>query len=133
MNRPVVVGVDGTGRSLRALLWAAHDGLFRVRPLRIVHALPRWEVDFPIFPPGRFEEAESHGRSVTEDRCSTPRPRSPPLAISARARGWWEPSAADLCLAYVVLPAPERSHVNATRLRQRTYRALTRSNARPSR
>jgi Universal stress protein family len=35
-----VVGVDGSGRSLRALIWAAHEAALWRCSLRIVHVLP---------------------------------------------------------------------------------------------
>ncbi|MFR9787096.1 universal stress protein [Streptomyces sp. MB22_4] len=40
MTDPITVGVDGSGRSLRALVWAAHETKLRRCPLRIVHVLP---------------------------------------------------------------------------------------------
>ncbi|MFE6691806.1 universal stress protein [Streptomyces sp. NPDC057743] len=40
MTDPIVVGVDGSGRSLRALTWAAHEAALHGHPLRIVHVLP---------------------------------------------------------------------------------------------
>ncbi|MCK7625202.1 universal stress protein [Streptomyces sp. RS10V-4] len=40
MAEPIVVGVDGSGRSVRALIWAAEEAALRRRPLRIVHVLP---------------------------------------------------------------------------------------------
>ncbi|MFE6692280.1 universal stress protein [Streptomyces sp. NPDC057743] len=39
MTGPIVVGVDGSGRSLRALIWAVHEAASRGRALRIVHVL----------------------------------------------------------------------------------------------
>ena len=81
MNTPVVTGVDGTGRSLRALLWAAHEASLRTRPLRVVHTLPRYEMDFPLFPPGRFEEAESHGKSVVEEAVALVRRAYPDVKV----------------------------------------------------
>ncbi|MGW5114221.1 universal stress protein [Streptomyces noursei] len=39
MTRPIVVGVDGSGHSLRALMWAAHEAVARGRALRVVHVL----------------------------------------------------------------------------------------------
>lgn len=83
MSAPVVVGVDGTGRSLRAVLWGAHDATLWGRPLRLVHSLPRWEGDFPFFPPGRFEEAERHGRAALDDAASLVRETQPDLEVSS--------------------------------------------------
>ncbi len=67
MDDLVVVGVDGTGRSLKALMWAAHRASVHKVPLRIVYALPRYEMDIPLFPPGRFEEAQDRGRETLEE------------------------------------------------------------------
>ncbi|ALO92356.1 hypothetical protein SHL15_1179 [Streptomyces hygroscopicus subsp. limoneus] len=39
MTDPIVVGVDGSGRSLRALLWAVQEASLHHCPLRIVHVL----------------------------------------------------------------------------------------------
>jgi nucleotide-binding universal stress UspA family protein len=82
MDEPVVVGVDGTGRSLRAVLWAAHDAFLRVRSLRIVHTLPRYEMDVPLFPPGRFEVAEEHARAVVAEAGALARQAYPDVPQS---------------------------------------------------
>ncbi|MGA8248791.1 MAG: universal stress protein [Nocardioides sp.] len=81
MTNPVVVGVDGTGRSLKALMWAAHRASLHEVPLRLVHALPRYSVDIPLYPPGRFEEAEKHGRELIEEATSLIREAYPDLDI----------------------------------------------------
>jgi nucleotide-binding universal stress UspA family protein len=39
-DRPIVVGVDGTTTSLRAVAWAAHEAHLRRRRLLLVHAAP---------------------------------------------------------------------------------------------
>lgn len=83
MSASVVVGVDGTGRSLRALMWAAHEASLRNSPLHIMHMLPRWEGDFPLFPPGRFEEAEAQGRDVVDEALALARQAYPGLAVTA--------------------------------------------------
>jgi nucleotide-binding universal stress UspA family protein len=81
MTNPVVVGVDGTGRSLKALMWAAHRASLHGVPLRIVHALPRYVADIPLFPPGRFEEAQEHGRRIIEEATSLVREAYPDLEM----------------------------------------------------
>ncbi len=82
MTKPIVVGLDGSGRSLRAVMWAAHDAALRGCSLRLLHTLPRWEGDFPIFPPGRFEEAERHGRAAVEEAASLVREAYPDLVVT---------------------------------------------------
>ncbi len=81
MTTAVVVGVDGTGRSLKALMWAAHRASLHRVPLRIVHALPRYEGDIPLFPPGRFEEAQDHGREILEEATSLVREAYPDMDL----------------------------------------------------
>jgi len=82
MTAPLVVGVDGTGRSLRALMWAAHDAALRRCPLRLIHTLPRWEADFPLFPPGRLEEAEDRGRAIMAEAVSLVAEAYPQVEVS---------------------------------------------------
>ncbi len=81
MSDPVVVGVDGTGRSLRALTWGAHEARMRGADLVVVHALPRYEADFPFFPPGRFEEAEARGHEVVAEAVALVRETHPDVAV----------------------------------------------------
>ncbi|OII67932.1 MULTISPECIES: universal stress protein [unclassified Streptomyces] len=45
MTDPIVVGVDGSGRSLRAVAWAAHAASLHEAQLRIVHVLPHVKHD----------------------------------------------------------------------------------------
>jgi nucleotide-binding universal stress UspA family protein len=82
MDAPVVVGVDGTGRSLRAVLWAGHDAFLRETSLRIVHTLPRYEMDVPLFPPGRFEVAEERARAVVAEASAVARQAYPDVPQS---------------------------------------------------
>ncbi|WP_082121994.1 MULTISPECIES: universal stress protein [Frankia] len=46
-ERPVVVGVDGSAGSLRALRWAVEAAAARKTALRAVHA---WHLDVPVYP-----------------------------------------------------------------------------------
>jgi nucleotide-binding universal stress UspA family protein len=52
--RPVVVGVDASEESLRAVRFAADEGRLRAAPLRIVHALPAAFRDMTV-PPGDLD------------------------------------------------------------------------------
>ncbi len=79
---PVVIGVDGTGGSLRALMWAAKDASLRGCSLRIVHTLPRYELDIPFFPPGRFEEAVTYARSIIREAFAMAQQAYPDLLIT---------------------------------------------------
>lgn len=81
MTNPVVVGVDSTGRSLKALMWAAHRASLHGVSLRLVHALPRYEGDIPLFPPGRFEEAQTVGREILAEATSLVREAYPEMDI----------------------------------------------------
>ncbi|MFD7244392.1 universal stress protein [Streptomyces massasporeus] len=53
MDRPMVVGVDGSEASLRAVDWAADEAALRGVPLHVVHA-SLWErYEHAVFPTGR--------------------------------------------------------------------------------
>jgi nucleotide-binding universal stress UspA family protein len=82
MNEPIVVGADGTGRSLRALVWAALDAALRGCPIRVVHTLPRWDGDIPVFPPGRFEAAEARGHEILAEATAVVREVAPDLELT---------------------------------------------------
>lgn len=81
MTDPVVVGVDGSGHGLKALMWAAHRASLHGVPLRIIHALPRYEADFPLFPPGRYEVATEHARQVVQESVFMAREAYPDLDV----------------------------------------------------
>lgn len=51
-------------------MWAGHRAELHEAPLRIVHALTRYEGDVPLFPPGRFEEAQKYGREYVEEAAA---------------------------------------------------------------
>ncbi|WP_415947182.1 universal stress protein [Streptomyces sp. KLOTTS4A1] len=82
MEAPVVVGVDGSDGSLRALDWAVDEAVRHGRALRIVHASPweRYEGAAPDAsterPAGRVEAEKLVGGA--EDRA---RRRAPGLAV----------------------------------------------------
>jgi nucleotide-binding universal stress UspA family protein len=61
MVAPVVVGLDGSGRSLRALMWAAHNASMRGAPLQLLHVITVPELSFPF---SRYEAAEDRGREI---------------------------------------------------------------------
>lgn len=67
MKGAIVVGVDGSQQSMQALEWAAQDAELHRRPLRIVHTLPRYHYDMPLFPPGYWEAAEADGRRIVSE------------------------------------------------------------------
>ena len=61
---PIVVGVDGSPHSLRALDWAAREAAARQRPLRIVHAF--------LWPLMQRPAGTAGGRARPTPDCSTP-------------------------------------------------------------
>lgn len=72
MATPIVVGVDGSGGSLRAVVWAAREANLRDRPLRLVHVLPRWEDDLPYVPPG-LPSARARGLRIVDEAAAITR------------------------------------------------------------
>ena len=83
MTEPVVVGVDGSGRSLRALVWAAHSAALHHCQLKIVHVLPRYEYDLPFFPEGRFAEAAKRGTGIVAEAAAIAREAYPDLEVTS--------------------------------------------------
>ncbi|MEU1911376.1 universal stress protein [Streptomyces massasporeus] len=58
MDRPMVVGVDGSEASLRAVDWAADEAALRGVPLHVLHA-SLWErYEHAVFPTGREPPSE---------------------------------------------------------------------------
>lgn len=80
MPEPVVVGLDGSGRSLRALMWAAHDASLRKAPLRLVNVLPRHEMGFPY---SRFDAAEDRGGEIIDEAYTLAGHAYPDVEISS--------------------------------------------------
>lgn len=67
MSDRVVVGVDSSGRSQRAAVWAVHEAALRGLDLHIVHVLPRFEHDIPFFIPGRWQAAHRRGVDIVTE------------------------------------------------------------------
>lgn len=63
----VVVGVDSSGRSQRAAVWAVHEAALRGLDLHLVHVLPRFEHDIPSFVPGRWQGAHRRGVDIVTE------------------------------------------------------------------
>ncbi|MGK4585284.1 universal stress protein [Kitasatospora sp. HPMI-4] len=84
MTDPVIVGFDGSERSLRALIWAANDAALRGCPLYIVHVLPSWEMDFPFHPPGRWQSASRRGAAILSEAEAMARESHPDLEVGCQ-------------------------------------------------
>lgn len=81
MTTPLVVGVDGSGGSLRAVVWAAREAGLRGCPLRLVHVLPRWEDDLPYVPPGK-PSARARGMGITDEAAAIAREAHPLVDVT---------------------------------------------------
>lgn len=75
--RPVVVGVDGSEDSLRALMWAAGEARARRTPVRIVHAwtVPTVALTNPVVPSTFIEPSvfEGEGMQIVHDAANAVR------------------------------------------------------------
>jgi nucleotide-binding universal stress UspA family protein len=80
----VVVGVDGSRQSLRALEWAAQDAALHRDRLKIVHVLPRYQYDIPFYPPGRWAAAETDGMEIVAEAVAIARECFPSLAVETQ-------------------------------------------------
>ncbi|ARF53345.1 universal stress protein [Streptomyces gilvosporeus] len=80
MTHPIVVGVDGSGRSLRALVWAAHEAVLHRCALRIVHVLPR-EHAYATTAADRAREASSRDQGVVAEAAAIARETHPELEV----------------------------------------------------
>ncbi|MBO1413084.1 universal stress protein [Streptomyces sp. FH025] len=83
MTDPVVVGVDGSERSLRALIWAANDAALHGCPLLVAHVLPGWEADFPFFPPGRAQGLSRRGAEILAEAVAIAKENHPDLEVES--------------------------------------------------
>ncbi len=82
MTGPIVVGVDGSGRSLRALVWAAHEATLRQYPLRIIHVLPRFH-PYATTEEGRAQEARNWDQGVVDEATSLLQEAHPDLEVTS--------------------------------------------------
>lgn len=82
MSDRVVVGVDSSGRSQRAVAWAAHEADLRGLSLHLVHVLPRFEHDIPFFIPGRWQAAHRRGVGIVTEATEMVREGHPDLVIT---------------------------------------------------
>lgn len=81
MTGPIAVGVDGSGRSLRALVWAAHEARLRHRPLRIIHVLPPAH-SYATTDEGRAWEASNWDSGVMTEATAIVREAHPDLEVA---------------------------------------------------
>ncbi|GLX53969.1 hypothetical protein Shyhy01_69180 [Streptomyces hygroscopicus subsp. hygroscopicus] len=82
MTDPITVGVDGSGRSLRALVRAAHEVKPRRCPLRIVHVLPPLH-SHATTGEGHAWEASDWDESVTTEATAIVRETHPDLEVTS--------------------------------------------------
>lgn len=67
----VVVGVDGSEASLRALDWAAEQAVLEHRPLTMLHAASGWMLTAGDVDPTTYAEAmRAEGRAVVQGACA---------------------------------------------------------------
>lgn len=84
MTEPIVVGVDGSASSLRAVAWAAREAALRNAPLHIVHVTLRWAYDVPLVPqPAHWgPSAESASRKLLRQASEQAHADAPTVTVS---------------------------------------------------
>ncbi|MFE1311834.1 universal stress protein [Streptomyces sp. NPDC058755] len=82
MTGPIVVGVDGSGRSLRALVWAAHEATLRQCPLRIIHVLPLFH-SYATTEEGRAQETRHWDQGVVDEATTIVQEAHPDLEVTS--------------------------------------------------
>ena len=89
MNPGVVVGVDGSSSSKRAVQWAAHEARMRNVPLTLVHVVvtPSWGPAPWLLsnPPYRFPPRKTQHWKNQAGRSSRMRSRSPKTVLTMMA------------------------------------------------
>ncbi|WP_406404538.1 universal stress protein [Streptomyces sp. NBC_00879] len=101
MTHTIMVGVDGSGRSLRALVWAAREAALRSCALRIIHVLPP-EHEYASTPEGRAWEESHRDRSVVAEATTIAREAHPDLDVTSALPSGAPPA--------VLLAESERAH-----------------------
>ncbi|QHA09078.1 universal stress protein [Streptomyces broussonetiae] len=82
MTDPIMVGVDGSGRSLRALVWAAHEAALRHRALRIIHVLPLFH-SYATNEAERIGERNEWDQGVATEATAIVREAHPDLEVTS--------------------------------------------------
>lgn len=82
MTDPIAVGVDGSGRSLRALMWAAHEAALRRCPLRIIHVLHPAH-SYASTEQGRAWEASNWDKGVVAEATNIAQEAHPDLEVTS--------------------------------------------------
>lgn len=82
-ERPVVVGVDGSGSSAMAAAWAADEAARRPAPLRIVHA-DQWPSVRPPAPPQVQQPMRRFAMTLLQDAVDAAHARHAELAVDSQ-------------------------------------------------
>ena len=105
MAAPIVVGVDGSDPSLRAVTWAAREAILRNASLHLVHVTLRWAYDVPLVPqPAHWgPAAESASRRLLRHAAEQARAAAPGVPVSTEI--------ADGATAEVIIAAAETAQM----------------------
>lgn len=84
MNKPIIVGVDGSTPSLQAASWAGKEATLRDAPLRIVHATLLWPYYVPLVPqPATWDAgAEATAHELLDEAAIHARAGRPHLEVT---------------------------------------------------
>ncbi|MCQ4083895.1 universal stress protein [Streptomyces sp. RB6PN25] len=82
MAGPIVVGVDGSGRSLRALAWASHEAVLHGCALRVIHVLPGAH-EYGLSAGARASRTHERDRGVVDEATAIAREAHPDLEVTS--------------------------------------------------